>query len=98
MGLRLDVGLPALEGAAGEGGELDEVLCVQEERQVGNDSGVSINRLKLLTPQSPLRAHFVKARVKARHCPDGAYAIFRGPRRLGRCDRQGEFEEQRSAA
>ena len=80
------------------GAELDEVLCVQEERQVGNDNCVSINRLKLQIPQSPLRAHFVKARVKVRHYPDGAYAIFHGPRCLGRYDTQGAFKEQRSAA
>ena len=29
------------------GVELDEILCVQEERQVGNDNCVSFNRLKL---------------------------------------------------
>ncbi len=43
------------------GVDLDEVLCVQEERQVGNDNCVSFNRLKLQIPESPLRAHFVKA-------------------------------------
>ena len=46
------------------GVDLGEILCVQEERQVGNDNCVSFNRLKLQIPESPLRPHFVKARVK----------------------------------
>ena len=36
------------------GVDLDEILCVQEERQVGNDNCVSFNRLKLQIPESPL--------------------------------------------
>lgn len=60
----------------------------QEERLVGNDNCVSLNRLKLQIPPSPFRAHFVKARVKVRHHPDGTHAIFHGPRRLGRHDRK----------
>jgi len=72
------------------GAELDEILCVQEERCVGNDNCVSFNRLKLQIPESPLRAHFVKAKVKVRQYPDGAYAVFHGPRCLGRYDPTGE--------
>ena len=66
------------------GVDLAEILCVQEERQVGNDNCVSFNRLKLQIPESPLRAHFVKTRVKVRQYPDGTHAIFYGPRCLGR--------------
>lgn len=69
--------------------DLGEILCVQEERQVGNDNCVSFNRLKLQIPASPLRAHFVKARVKVRQYHDGTHAIFHGPRCLGRYDRTG---------
>ena len=69
--------------------DLGEILCVQEERQVGNDNCVSFNRLKLQIPASPLRAHFVKARVKVRQYHDGSHAIFHGPRCLGRYDRRG---------
>ena len=80
------------------GVDLDEVLCVQEERQVGNDNCVSYNRLKLQIPESPLRPHFVKARVKVRTYPDGTYAIFHGPRCLGRYDEKGAIQQQKSAA
>ena len=78
--------------------DLDEVLCVQEERQVGNDNCVSFNRLKLQIPESPLRAHFVKARVKVRQYPDGSHAIFHGQRCLGRYDNKGAFREEKSVA
>jgi transposase len=69
--------------------DLNEILCIQEDRQVGNDNTVTFHRLRLQIPPSPLRAHFVKARVKVRQYPDGTYAIFHGPRRIGRYDTQG---------
>jgi transposase len=79
--------------------DLGEILCVQEERQVGNDNCVSFNRLKLQIPASPLRAHFVKARVKVRQYHDGTHAVFHGQRCLGRYDQKGAIaEEARKAA
>ena len=80
------------------GVDLAEILCVQEERQVGNDNCVSFNRLKLQIPESPLRAHFVKTRVKVRQYPDGTHAIFYGPRCLGRYNKKGVLNEERKAA
>jgi hypothetical protein len=44
------------------GVDLDEILCVQEERHVGADDCVSYRTLKLRIPESLLRPHFVKAR------------------------------------
>jgi len=76
------------------GVDLDEILCVQEDRQVGNDNTVSYNRLKLQIPASPLRAHFVKANVKVRQYHDATYAIFHGPRCLGRYDTKGVIEDE----
>lgn len=78
--------------------DLGEILCVQEERQVGNDNCVSFNRLKLQIPASPLRAHFVKARVKVRQYHDGSHAIFHGQRCLGRYDQKGALAETKKAA
>ena len=80
------------------GVDLAEILCVQEERQVGNDNCVSFNRLKLQIPESPRRAHFVKTRVKVRQYPDETHAIFYGPRCLGRYDKKGVLNEERTAA
>ena len=71
------------------GVDLNEILCVQEDRQVGNDNTVTFHRRRLQIPPSPLRPHFVKARVKVRHYHDATYAIFHGPRCIGRYDAEG---------
>jgi transposase len=79
--------------------ELGEVLCIQEERQVGNDNTVVFHRLHLQIPPSPLRAHFVKATVKVRHYVDATYAIFHGHRCIGRYDGTGALiDDNRKAA
>jgi len=36
----------------------------------------------LQIPPHPARAHFVRAKVRVHHDPDGEIAIFPGPRRL----------------
>jgi hypothetical protein len=69
--------------------DLAEVLCVQEERVVGNDNCVSFLNRKLQIPESPLRPHFVKATVKVHQYPDGGLAVFHGRRCLGRYDGNG---------
>ena len=87
--------LPAQEGTAFvaiPGVDLAEILCVQEERQVGHDNCVIYKRLKLQIPPSPLRHHFVKTKVKVRNYPDGRHAIFHGPRCIGRYDAKGQQE------
>ena len=61
-----------------------DVLCVQEERTVGNDNTVRFNGLVLQIPPSPLRPHYVKAKVRVHHYPDATLAVFHGPRRLAR--------------
>ncbi len=80
------------------GVDLDEILCVQEERQVGNDNCVSYRTLKLQIPESPLRPHFVKARVKVHVYPDGSHAPFHGPRCIGRYDENGGPRDAKNAA
>ena len=70
---------------------LDEILCVEEERQVGQDNCVSYRTLKLQIPESPMRPHFVKARVKVHVYPDGSHAVFHGPRCIGRYDEKGRL-------
>ena len=61
-----------------------DTLCVQEDRVVGNDNTVRYHRLVLQLPASPLRPHFVKAKVRVHHYPDDTLAIFHGPRCLAR--------------
>jgi hypothetical protein len=64
------------------GTNLADILCHQEERVVGNDNTVRFERLVLQILPSPLRAHFVKARVH--RYPDDRLALFHGPRCIGR--------------
>lgn len=59
-----------------------DILCIQEERQVGNDNTVKWRNLRLQIPPSPLRPHFVRAKVRVHEYPDGALAVFHGPHRL----------------
>jgi transposase len=59
-----------------------EILCIQEERTVGNDNTVKWQRLNLQLPPSRLRAHFVKATVRVHEYPDGQMAVYWGPHRL----------------
>src|ERR1700733_14496431 len=92
---------PAGEGSAFTlipGVDLDEILCVQEERQVMNDNCVSYRTLKLQIPESPMRPHFVKARVKVHVYPDGSHAVFHGPRCIGRYDQDGAIRDAKNAA
>ena len=59
-----------------------EILCIQEERTVGNDNTVKWRRLSLQLPPCRLRPHFVKAKVRVHEYPDGRLAVFWGPHRL----------------
>jgi transposase len=71
------------------GGSAGEILCVQEERRVGNDNTVRWRGLSLQIPPSPFRAHFVRATVRVHEYPDGRLAVFHGPHRLADYDAKG---------
>jgi hypothetical protein len=66
-----------------------EILCVQEERRVGNDNTVKWRGLTVQIPLSPLRPHFVRTTVRVHEYPDGCLAIFHGPHRLADYDSMG---------
>src|SRR5207244_146179 len=68
---------------------LSETLCIEEDRVVGRDNTVTYEGLKLQLPESRVRAHYVKARVKVREYPDGNLAVLHGPRCLCRYDQEG---------
>lgn len=63
-------------------GNLDDILCVQEERQVGNDNTVRYKNRILQIPADRHRRHYVKTTVRVHEYPDGGLALFHGPRRL----------------
>jgi transposase len=68
---------------------LAEILCIEEERIVARDNTVAYEGMRLQLPESRVRAHYVKARVKVREYPDGGLAVFHGPRLLARYDGDG---------
>lgn len=59
-----------------------DVLCIQEERRIGNDNCISWRGRHLQIPPTPLRPHLVRATVRVHDYPDGSLAIFKGPQRL----------------
>jgi transposase len=75
-----------------------EILCIQEERKVGNDNTVKWRRLNLQLPPSRLRPHFVKATVRVHEYPDGELAVFWGPHRLADYDANGTIIHQEQQA
>jgi transposase len=76
-----------------------EILCIQEDRAVGNDNTVKWQRVSLQLPPCRLRPHFVKATVRVHQYPDGQLAVFWGPHRLADYDAHGTIilPEQQAA-
>lgn len=64
------------------GGSLEDILCEQHERTVGNDNCVRFEGLSLQIPADRHRCHYVKARVRVNRYANGALALFHGPRGL----------------
>jgi len=75
-------------------GNLDDILCIQEERTVGNDNTVRYKGLVLQIPEDRHRHHYVKARVRVHQYPDGHLAVFHGPRCLAVYNADGAFKEK----
>ena len=88
---------PEQEGSAfvaDRTGAWRDILCVQEDRRVGNDNTVKWRRLSLQLPPSRLRPHFEKATVRVHQYPDGCLAVFWGPHRLADYDASGTLIAQ----
>ena len=69
---------------------LADILCIQEERTVGNDNTVRHEGRVLQIPPSALRPHYVKCKVRVHAYPDGALAVFHGPRRIAAFEPDGQ--------
>ena len=63
---------------------LTEAFCLEDERTVGRDNTISWEGKRLQIPESPLRRHYVQAKVKVHAYPDGTLAVLHGPRVIGR--------------
>lgn len=79
--------------------DLDNILCLQNERVVGRDNCVSYGGMKLQIPPDRHRLQYVKSRVRVHEYTNGEIAVFHGPRQLARYQSNGEpLKCQRKAA
>ena len=75
-------------------GQLTDILCIRHERTVERDNTVRYAGHRLQLPQSPLRPHYVKAKVQVHEYPDGSLAIFHGPRKIASYAQNGNLITQ----
>ena len=66
-----------------------EILCIQEDRTVGNDNTVKWQRLSLQLPPSRLRSHFCQGDGACARIGPAGRRVFWGPHRLGSVQRMG---------
>jgi hypothetical protein len=69
--------------------DLDQILCVEDERVVGRDNVVTVAGVALQVAKQPGRRTCAGLRVLARRHLDGRYSLWYGARCLGRYDRHG---------
>lgn len=80
--------------------DLDNILCLQNERVVGRDNCVSYRGTTLQIPPDRHRLQYARSRVRVHEYINGEIAVFHGPRQLGRYQANGEplNEENKAAA
>jgi len=69
--------------------DLEQMLCVEEERVVGRDNVVTADRVALQLAKQPGRRTCAGLRVLIRRHLSGHYSVWYGARCLGRYDGQG---------
>ena len=74
-------------------GDLENILCIQEERIAGRHNTVRYNGLVLQIPASWDRYHFAKATIRVLEYHDGRIALFHGPRKIARFLADGSLDE-----
>jgi hypothetical protein len=74
-------------------GDLDNILCVEQERVAGLDNTVRYDGRVLQIPQSRHRHHFARSTIRVLEYWDGAIALFHGPRQIARFHRDGTLNE-----
>lgn len=72
------------------GQDLDDILCEQYSRTVGNDNCVSFEGLTLQIPKDSARLHYVKVKVRVHRYSDGSLSVFHGPRKLATYNSEGQ--------
>jgi len=69
--------------------DLDQILCHQETRRVGEDNTVTLAGVVLQVSKQPGRRTCAGLEVVVRRHVDGRHSIWRGPQRLGLFDARG---------
>jgi len=72
------------------GTPIEDILCEQYERTVGNDNCVKFDGLTLQIPSDKYRFHYVKVKVRVHRYPNGNLAIFHRHRKLASFNSQGK--------
>jgi transposase len=72
------------------GVELDTILCHEEERTVGQDNVVTLERVPLQLAKQPGRRSCAGLRVTVRRDLRGQHSVWHGTRCLGRYDYRGQ--------
>ena len=78
-------------------GDLDNILCIQNERVAELDNTIRYEGRRLQIPPNRNRHHFGKATIRVLEYPDGAIALFHGPREIARFHVDGTLNEATKA-
>jgi transposase len=78
-------------------GELENILCIEEERVAGLDNTVRYEGRCLQIPPNRNRHHFAKSTIRVLEYWDGAIALFHGPREIARFRADGTLNEKSKA-
>lgn len=72
------------------GTPIQDILCEQYERTVGNDNCVKFDGMTLQIPSDKYRFHYVKVKVRVHSYPNGTLSIFHGHRKLAAFNSKGK--------
>jgi hypothetical protein len=72
------------------GTPVEDILCEQYERTVGNDNCIKFEGLTLQIPSDKYRFHYVKVKVRVHRYPNRNLAIFHGHRKLATFNSHGK--------
>ena len=78
-------------------GELDNILCIEEERVARLNNTVRYEGRRLQIPPNRNRHHFAKSTIRVLEYWDGAIALFHGPREIARFRADGTLNEKSKA-
>lgn len=89
---------PASAFVTAGGADLDQILCLEEERTIGKDNTVSFETVCLQVPKQPGRKTCSGLAVLVRRHLDTSHSIWWGSRCLGRYDHRGRLRREDSEA